>query len=170
MNPRLLLAFLTVLFTVAEFQPVSAAPLNSNDLRRLGFTGNYRGSVRGDLAVKDGSNFDTFFINQSAREQLPPRNRSVVTGTSGRNGYFLNLQRITGNARRATIRYYYSGRSFNPNHDEDCIGTGTKVLKVLKRGISRPQFEMKLIDKLNERAADNGEYLAYWKIRGLLFK
>ena len=169
MNPRLLLATLFVLFS-PSFRPAEAAPLNSNDLRRLGFTGNYRGDVRGDLAVKDGSNFDTFFVNQSGREQLPPRNRSVVTGTSGHNGYFLNLQRITGNARRVTIRYYYSGRSYNPDHSEDTIGTGTKVLKVLKRGTSRPQFEMKLTDKLNERAADDGEYLAYWNIRGLLFK
>ena len=43
-------------------------------------------------------------------------------------------------------------------------------MKVQRRGTSRPQFEMNLTDKLDERAADDGEYLTSWRIRGLLFK
>ncbi len=161
--------FILVVFAV--FGPaIDAAPLTSNDLRRLGYSGNYRGDVEGNIAIRDGSGFDTFRVNQGDNEQLPPRNRSVVTGPSGRNGFFLNLQKITGNERRATIRFYYSGISRNPDYDEDTVGSGVKILKIQRRGTSRPQFEMRLTDKLDERAADDGEYLTSWRIRGLLFK
>jgi hypothetical protein len=167
MIPRLLIlaAALSILTPMAD-----AAPLSRGDLRRLGFTGNYRGDVQGNISIKNGSNFDNFRVDQRDNEQLPARNRSVVTGPSRRNGFFLNLQKITGNERRATIRLYYSGVSRNPVYDEDTVGSGVKIMKVLRRGTSRPQFEMKLTDKLDERAFDNGEYLTSWRIRGLLFK
>jgi hypothetical protein len=164
-----LLCFTLLVFSA--FAPaIDAAPLSSGDLRRLGYTGNYRGDVDGNIAIKNESSFDNFRINQRDNEQLPPRNRSVVTGPSGRNGFFLNLQKITGNERRITIRLFYSGISRNPDYDEDTVGSGLKIMKVQRRGSSRPQFEMKLTDKLDERAADDGEYLTSWRIRGLLFK
>jgi len=166
--PRLLCL---ILLALAAFAPeIGAAPLTSNDLRRLGYSGNYRGDVDGNISIKDGSSFDNFRVNQRDNEQLPPRNRSVVTGPSRRNGFFLNLQKITGNERRATIRLYYSGISRNPDYEEDTVGSGVKIMKVQRRGTSRPQFEMNLTDKLDERAADDGEYLTSWRIRGLLFK
>lgn len=168
MIPRLLC--LTLLAFAAFAPEIGAAPLTSNDLRRLGYSGNYRGDVDGNISIKDGSSFDNFRVNQRDNEQLPPRNRSVVTGPSRRNGFFLNLQKITGNERRATIRLYYSGISRNPDYEEDTVGSGVKIMKVQRRGTSRPQFEMNLTDKLDERAADDGEYLTSWRIRGLLFK
>lgn len=164
-----LLCFTLLVFSV--FAPaIDAAPLTKGDLRRLGYTGNYRGDVDGNISIKDGSSFNNFRVNQRDNEQLPPRNRSVVTGPSGRNGFFLDLQKITGNDRRATIRLYYSGVSRNPDYNEDTVASGVKTMKVLRRGTSKPQFEMKLTDKLDERAADDGEYLTSWRIRGLLFK
>lgn len=167
MTPR----FFTLLFAFVAFLPLAeAAPLSKGDLRRLGYSGIYRGDAQGNISIKNGSNFDNYRVDQRDTEQLPPRNRSVVTGPSGRNGFFLNLQKVTGNERRVTVRLYYSGVSRNPDYDEDTAGSGVKILKIQRRGDSRPQFEMKLTDNLDERAVNGGEYLTSWRIRGILFK
>ncbi len=162
---------LAVLLVSASFvETASARRLSNSEIRRYGFAGVYRGDVEGFIKVKDDDKFDTVLVSQTARESLPVRNRKVVTGPSRRNGFFLVRQSVTGNDRRITVRMRYSGRSYNPDYKEDMVGSGTKILKVRRINGPRPQFEMSLVDRLQERAVDGGGIHTTWNIKGRLFK
>lgn len=163
----LILALALTGIPVAESQ---AYRLTNRDLRYYGYVGRYSGVIESTAGFWNGFDYDEVYRRRRDNSTIAAAPRTIVTGPSRRNGFFLNLQKITGNERRATIRLYYSGVSRNPVYDEDTVGSGVKIMKVLRRGTSRPQFEMKLTDKLDERAFDNGEYLTSWRIRGLLFK
>jgi len=170
MIPRLS-SFLVILFVSTLLADSAFARRLSNaDVRRFGFSGVYRGEAQGFIKTKDDDKFDTRLVTQGTREILPVRNRSIVTGPSGRNGFFLTLGNISGNERRITVRMYYSGRSYNPAYEEDMIGTGTKILTIQKFNGSRPQYEMSLIDRLQERAVNGGSIFTTWDIQGRLFK
>lgn len=163
--------FLTVLLLSACFaESALAKVLTNSDLRRFGFSGRYVGDADGFIKERDDDEFDYDRINQRVRERLPVRRRSIVTGPSGRNGFYLVRKKVTGNDRRITVRMYYSGRSYNPDYKKEMIGSGSKVLKVRKFRGSRDQFEMKLKDRLSERGVNNGKYYTQWNVSGLLFK
>lgn len=165
---RILLSTLVFVFLA---ESVSAARLTNRDLRRFGFSGRYLGDVEGFVKTRDDNEFIQRRVSQQARETLPVRRQTVVTGPTRRNGFFLTLNRITGNQRRINVRMHYSGRSYNPVYEEEMVGGGTKILRVRKFATtSGPEYEMNLTDRFNERAMDGGGFYSTWNIRGRLFK
>ncbi len=159
-----------LLVSVGFVDTASARRLSNAEIRRLGFSGTYRGDVEGFIKARDDRKFDTIHVSQAARETLPVRNRRVVTGPSRRNGFYLVRRRVVGNDRRITVHMYYSGRSYNAIHEEEMVGSGRKVLKVKKINAARPQYDMSLVDRFTERAVYGGGIYSTWNIRGQLFK
>jgi hypothetical protein len=144
--------------------------LTNRDMRYFGYSGNYSGFVRGEVATWNGfrRHYDYRYVDQRSSEQLPTGRRTVVTGPTGNNGFFLNHSAPRGNGRRITIRSYYSGVSYNDIYGEYMVGSGSKVVTVVRRGSNR--YDMSVIDNLNERAEVDGEIFSYWRIRGNLGK
>lgn len=167
---RILPLLITLAVSLGFTQEASARRLSNADLRRYGFSGVYRGDVRGFIRIRDDEEFDTVLVSQRAREILPVRNREIITGPGGRNGFHLVKRSVSGNQRRVVIRLYYSGRSYNPDYDRTMVGSGTKILTVRKFGGAVPQFEMSLIDRLQERGIDGTGIYTVWDVRGRLGK
>ena len=67
-----------------------------------------------------------------------------------------------------TIRSRYSGVSYNDIYGEYMVGSGTKTIRVVRRGYNR--YDMTVIDNLNERAEFDGQLFSFWRIRGNLDK
>jgi hypothetical protein len=144
--------------------------LTNRDMRYFGYSGIYRGFVEGEVATKKGfrGDYDYRYVDQRSSEQLPTGRRTVVTGPTGNNGFFLNHSAPRGNGRRITIRSYYSGVSYNDIYGEYMVGSGSKVVTVVRRGYNR--YDMSVIDNLNERAEFDGQLFSYWRIQGSLGK
>jgi len=144
--------------------------LTNRDMRYFGYSGIYRGFVEGEVATWKGfrGDYDYRYVDQRSSEQLPTGRRTVVTGPTGNNGFFLNHSAPRGNGRRITIRSYYSGVSYNDIYREYMVGSGSKVVTVVRRGHNR--YDMSVIDNLNERAEVDGELFSYWRIQGSLGK
>jgi hypothetical protein len=160
-----------LLLSALAVETASAARLTNAQIRRLGFAGVYDGEVQGNYQVRDKDNkMVQRLVSERAREILPVRQRSVVTGPSGRNGFFLVLRSVSGNARRITVRQFYSGKSYNPVQRLEMVGNGTRTLKVVKFGRANPQYEMSLRDRFNERSVEGGHYYGTWDVSGRLFK
>lgn len=140
--------------------------LTNRDMRYFGYSGNYRGFVRGDVATWNGFRgaYDYRYVDQRSSEQLPTGRRTIVTGPTGNNGFFLNHSAPRGNGRRIKIRSYYSGVSYNDIYGEHMVGSGSKVVTVVRRGYNR--YDMSVIDNLNERAEFDGQLFSFWRIRG----
>lgn len=146
--------------------------LTNRDLRYFGYTGTYRGPIRGEIGTSNDfyATYDYGYINERGRERLPTPRRTIVTGPTGNNGFFLNHSVARGNGRRMTIRSYYSGVSYNGVYGEDMVGSGNKTVKVVRRGYWRPRYKMKVVDNLTERASYDGELFSHWRVRGNLTK
>jgi hypothetical protein len=144
--------------------------LTNRDMRYFGYPGNYRGFVRGEVATWNGARggYDVRYVNQRSSEQLPTGRRTIVTGPTGNNGFFLNHSAPRGNGRRIKIRSFYSGVSFNDIYGEYMVGSGSKIVTVTRRGYNR--YDMSVIDNLNERAEFDGQLFSYWRIGGNLGK
>jgi hypothetical protein len=142
--------------------------MTNRDLRYFGYSGTYRGFVRGEVGTRNGGAFDYRYVDQRSSERVPTGRRSIVTAPTGNNGFFLNHNAPTGNGRRMKIRSFYSGVSYNGIYGEDMVGSGSKVVTVVRRGYNR--YDMSVVDNLNERAASDGRLFSYWRIRGNLGK
>ena len=144
--------------------------LTNRDLRYFGYSGNYRGFVRGDVETRNafGGGYDYRYVDQRSNERLPTGRRTIVTGPTGNNGFFLNHSAPRGNGRRIKIRSFYSGVAFNDIYGEYMVGSGSKIVTVVRRGYRR--YDMSVIDNLNERAEFDGDLFSYWRIRGNLGK
>jgi len=144
--------------------------LTNRDLRYFGYSGNYRGFVRGDVATWNGfrDGYDYRYVDQGSSEQIPTGRRTIVTGPTGNNGFFLNHNAPTGNGRRMKIRSYYSGVAYNDIYGEYMVGSGSKTVTVVRRGYRR--YDMSVIDNLDERAEFDGQLFSYWRITGNLGK
>jgi hypothetical protein len=142
--------------------------LTNRDMRYFGYSGIYRGFVQGEVGTRNGGGFDYRYVDQRSSERLPTGRREVVTGPTGNNGFFLNHSAPRGNGRRIKIRSYYSGVSYNDIYGEYMVGSGSKVVTVVRRGYRR--YDMSVIDSLNERAEFDGQLFSYWRIRGSLGK
>jgi len=144
--------------------------LTNRDLRYFGYSGNYRGFVRGDVATWNGirAGYDYRYVDQRSSELIPTGRRTVVTGPTGNNGFFLNHNAPTGNGRRIKIRSYYSGVAYNDIYREYMVGSGSKTVTVVRRGYNR--YEMSVIDNLDERSEFDGQLFSYWRISGNLGK
>lgn len=144
--------------------------MTNRDLRYFGYTGIYRGFVSGDVATWNGfqGDYDFRYVDQRASELVPTGRRTIVTGPTGNNGFFLNHSAPRGNGRRMTIRSRYSGVSYNDIYGEYMVGSGTKTIRVVRRGYNR--YDMSVIDNLNERAEFDGQLFSFWRIRGNLDK
>lgn len=144
--------------------------LTNRDMRYFGFSGNYRGFVGGDLETWDGfrGDYDYRYVDQRSNERLPTGRRTIVTGPTGNNGFFLNHSAPRGNGRRIKIRSFYSGVAFNDIYGEYMVGSGSKIVTVVRRGYRR--YDMSVIDNLDERAEFDGDLFSYWRIRGDLGK
>jgi hypothetical protein len=146
--------------------------LANRDLRAFGFSGQYRGYVRGDVnTYNSGSDgYDYRYVDQFSRERVPTGFRRTVTAPTGSNAFFLTHRPPTGNSRRMKIRAYYSGVSDNSFYGEEMVGSGSKTINVVRRGFGRPQFEMNVRDILNERSSFDGALFSTWRINGFLTK
>jgi hypothetical protein len=142
--------------------------LTNRDMRYFGYSGIYRGFVQGEVGTRNGGGFDYRYVDQRSSERLPTGRREVVTGPTGNNGFFLNHSAPRGNGRRIKIRSFYSGVSRNDIYGENMVGSGSKVVTVVRRGYRR--YDMSVVDKLNERAEFDGQLFSYWRIRGGLGK
>ena len=138
--------------------------LTNRDMRYFGYSGIYRGFVQGEVGTRNGGGFDYRYVDQRSFERLPTSRREVVTGPTGNNGFFLNHSAPRGNGRRIKIRSFYSGVSRNDIYGENMVGSGSKVVTVVRRGYRR--YDMSVIDNLNERAEFDGQLFSYWRIRG----
>lgn len=144
--------------------------LTNRDLRYFGFSGSYRGFSRGDVASYNNyyGGYDVRYVDQRSSERIPTGARTIVTGPTGNNGFFLNHSAPRGNGRRMKIRSYYSGVSYNDNYGEYMVGSGTKTTTVVRRGYYR--YNMNVVDNLDERSEYDGRLFSYWRIRGNLGK
>ncbi len=151
-------------------ETAQAYRLTHRDLRYYGFSGIYRGHAEGITSIWNGLDYDLYPVNEPSSETLPVASRRVVTGPSGDNGFLLIHRPVNGNFRRMTIRAYYSGTSFNPQFGENMVGSGSKLIRVVRRGFSRPSLEMSVSDSLDERSEFDGTLFTSWRLRGLYTK
>ena len=94
----------------------------------------------------------------------------VVAGPSVSNGFFLTFGRVSGNERRATVKGFYSGVSFNSEYGLNMIGSGVKTVKIRKKGRSNPRYVMKVVDSFNENAQVGGALYTGWRLSGTFTK
>ena len=140
--------------------------LTARDLRYYGYVGRYSGVVESTTGLWNGFNYDEFYSRRRAIDTVAAAPRTIVTGPSGRNGFFLTRVSARGNLRRATIRYVYSGVSFNPDYGEDMYGSGQKIVRLVRRGFARPRLEMTTSDVLQERSVFDDSLFTFWRRSG----
>lgn len=97
-----LLVFSFLLFVAPESS--HAKRLSKVELRKLGFTGAYRGLVSGGSNTWNGLNYTLIPVNQARTENVPTASTVLVTAPTGTNAFFLTHFPATGNSRKATIR------------------------------------------------------------------
>jgi len=167
-RPRLLpcVLFVIVALTGALVEPAQAYRLSTRDLRNLGYFGTYRGFLEGNLGSWNGVRYDETLIGGPAVEAIGVPSRKVVTGPGGRNGFFLTRVSANGNLRRATIRYTYSGTSFNPDFGENMYGSGQKTVRLVRRGFSRIRYEITTNDVFEERSVFDDSLFTFWRLNG----
>lgn len=167
-RPRLLscVLFVIVALTGVLAEPAHAYRLSTRDLRTLGYFGTYRGFLEGNLGTWNGVRYDESLVGGPAVEAIGVPSRTVVTGPSGRNGFFLTRVSANGNLRRATIRYTYSGTSFNPDYGETMYGSGQKTVRLVRRGYSRIRYEITTNDVFEERSAFDDSLFTFWRLSG----
>jgi hypothetical protein len=162
--PTVLLVLVALTGLLAE--PVHAYRLSTRDLRTLGYFGTYRGFLEGNLGTWNGVSYDETGIGGPAVESIGVPLRKVVTGPGGRNGFYLTRVSANGNLRRATIRYTYSGTSFNPDFGETMYGSGQKTVRLVRRGFSRIRYEITTSDVFEERSVFDGSLFTFWRLSG----
>lgn len=140
--------------------------LTTRDLRYYGYIGTYGGVLDSTTSLWNGFSYDEFYSRRRTTDVVPAATRTVVTGTSGRNGFFLTRVSARGNLRRATIRYVYSGVSYNPEYGEDMYGSGQKIVRLVRRGFARPLVEMTTSDVLQERSVFDNSLFTFWRRSG----
>jgi hypothetical protein len=167
-RPRLLpcVLFLIVALTGVLAEPAHAYRLSSRDLRNLGYFGTYRGVLEGNVGTWNRFRYDETFVRGPVVESIGMPSRTVVTGPGGRNGFFLTRVFASGNLRRATIRYTYSGTSFNPQYGETMYGSGQKTVQFVRRGYSRIRYEITTNDVFEERSIFDDSLFTYRRFDG----
>lgn len=155
-----------VVLTSALAEPVHAYRLSTRDLRNLGYFGTYRGFLEGTVGFWNGVRYDETFTNGPAVEVLGVPLRKVVAGPGGRNGFSLTRVSANGNLRRATIRYTYSGTSFNPDYGETMYGSGKKTVRLVRRGYARIRYEITTNDVFEERSVFDGSLFTFRRLDG----
>lgn len=169
-RPLLAAAAVLGFLFVADLPTAESRTLSNRDLRLLGFAGTYHGFMEGTVTEWDdidGFYFSTF-LSVRRSERVPVRRRSVVEGPTSRNGFFLTYGRARGNDRRVVLRGRYSGFSHNPFYGEEMRGAGVKRLVLVRRGFTLPRYEMRVVDRLVERASYDGALFGKWRMRGTL--
>jgi hypothetical protein len=156
----LILALALTGIPVAESQ---AYRLTNRDLRYYGYVGRYSGVIESTAGFWNGFDYDEVYRRRRDNSTIAAAPRTIVTGPSGRNGFFLTRVSARGNLRRATIRYVYSGVSYNPDYGEDMYGTGQKIVRLARRGFARPRLDMTTSDVLQERSVFDDALFTYWR-------
>lgn len=162
--PSVLLVLVVLIGILAE--PAHAYRLSTRDLRNLGYFGTYRGSLEGNVGTWNGVRYDETLIGGPAVEAIGVPSRKVVSGPGGRNGFYLTRVSANGNLRRATIRYTYSGTSFNPEYGENMYGSGQKTVRLVRRGYSRIRYEITTNDVFEERSVFDDSLFTFWRLYG----
>jgi hypothetical protein len=167
-RPRFLPTVLLVLVALTGLlaEPVHAYRLTTRDLRTLGYFGTYRGFLEGSLGTWNGVSFDETLISGPTVEAIGVPLRKVVTGPGGQNGFYLMRVSATGNLRRATIRYSYSGTSFNPEYGDTTYGSGQKTVRLVRRGYARIRYEITTNDVFEERSVFDDSLFTFWRLNG----
>ncbi|MBL9157461.1 MAG: hypothetical protein JNJ70_08315 [Verrucomicrobiales bacterium] len=142
--------------------------LSAKDLRQYGYLGRYAGKIEARTGMWNGVSFAETGTQGSGSEEITVAPRALVTGPSGQNTFTLTRVSARGNVRRATIRHLYSGTSFNPEYGEEMSGGGQKILRLQRRGFSRSQLEMTMVDTFEERSVFDGSLCTYWRRSGNL--
>ena len=168
LRSRLLTSVLLALVALSGLlaEPVHAYRLSTRDLRTLGYFGTYRGFIEGNLGTWNGVSYDETLISGPAVEAIGVPLRKVVTGPSGKNGFYLTRVSASGNLRRATIRYTYSGTSFNPEYGETMFGSGQKTVRLVRRGFSRIRYEISTNDVFEERSTFDNSLFTFRRLDG----
>lgn len=150
-----------------------AKRLSTRDLRQSGFAGGYRGVVGGGGGIFNlGTGFfDTYGINTTLSERIPPRKRVSVAGPTNASRFSLTVQTVSGNDRRVRVLSRYSGVSFDTFFGANMVGSGSKILTITKRGEGRrARFTMRYINNLNVNRQAGNVLRQYWRIAGTLRK
>lgn len=158
--------FLILALTGFLAGPAHAYRLSTRDLRNLGYLGTYRGFLEGTVGTWNRVRYEETLIGAPAIESPDANGRRVITGPSGRNGFFLTRVSASGNLRRATIRYAYSGTSFNPVYGETMYGSGQKTVQFVRRGYSRVRYEITTNDVFEERSVFDDSLFTFWRLGG----
>lgn len=168
-NIRLLLLVAAVVMFIPE--PSSAGLLTSSELRKLGFSGVYRGTVTGrvNYRVNNPPPFgpdQVRLVNRTLTERIPARRSSRVPGPLGlvgvgRSTFTLTQFPAQGNSRRVTIRGTYSGSSTSTLYPYRMVGSGVKRITIVKQGKQNPRYVMKTIFSLTERRSDGPVYTTF---------
>lgn len=167
-HSRFLPIFVLVLVALTGLlaEPVHANRLSTRDLRTLGYFGTYRGVLEGNVGIWNRVRYDETLIGGPAVEVVGVPLRKVVTGPRGRNGFYLTRVSASGNLRRVTIRYSYSGTSFNPFYGETMYGSGQKTVQFVRRGYSRIRYEITTNDVFEERSIFDDSLFTFWRFDG----
>lgn len=170
MNGSLRVLFLFLSFALAALPRdcAHARTLSAKDLRQYGYLGRYAGKIEARIGVWNGVSFVETETRGSGLENIAVAPQTLVTGPVGQNTFTLTRVSARGNVRRATIRHLYSGTSFNPEYGEEMTGGGQKILRLVRRGFSRSQLEMTMIDTFAERSVFDGSLCTYWRRSGTL--
>ncbi len=148
-SPYLLAAALATTLLVPV--PGAAKPLTSKDLRKLGFAGTYRGTVSGQSVLynKLAATFDPPTpISMSGSERIPLKSEIPVLSPTGASTFPLSIRAAVGNSRRVRVVGIYSEIAYDSYFQEVMTNTGSRVLKITKRGEGRrARFRMERTDR-----------------------